>query len=380
MEEEESVVEVNLCDCSTSLAVGRHVGQFVVVAECFARRSGTYTTGEVVLLAYDVFPDAVDGVDVGSIACEGSHIGHTGIHVSSTYGMTYGFILLEHWLVALCVFVDFVQVSVGIAHTTTSACPRWVALSALVEEVLGLLQVFLVASSCVEFCQTHLGNLVSGDYLCLSGLATYFAAHTVGILHCDGEQRLLACCVVVSYGSFAEVAEVVELVREVFYQFPSLRASPVVWLLWVLCTCGVEVSIGFLCRCDDGNHAVAVLVDVRTVDFGVGVSLHQVCSTFECLVGVSVVERVSHGHAEGLAGVLDVLGCLFEVEVALFGFALAECERDCYVAACLQALSPEGIWSDLHCGKRHGCDWVARLVALCIHTTYGCYGHKRDGD
>ena len=40
-------------------------------------------------------------MDVVLVACEGSHIGHAGIHVSSANGMTYGLVLFDNGLVSL---------------------------------------------------------------------------------------------------------------------------------------------------------------------------------------------------------------------------------------------------------------------------------------
>ena len=64
MEEEEAVVEVDLCDGGARLAVGTHVGQFVVGSEGFAAGCCAHTACDVVFLAYDVVPDAVDGIDI----------------------------------------------------------------------------------------------------------------------------------------------------------------------------------------------------------------------------------------------------------------------------------------------------------------------------
>ena len=101
MEEEETVVDINIADSCAGFAVGTHVRQLVVLTESLAVVCGSYTSGDVELLAHDVVPDAVDGVDIGGIAGEGSYICHTSIHIGSTYGMTYSLVLLQDRFVAL---------------------------------------------------------------------------------------------------------------------------------------------------------------------------------------------------------------------------------------------------------------------------------------
>ena len=101
MEEEESVVDINIADSCAGFAVGTHIRQLVVLAESLAVVGGSDTSGDVELLAHDVVPDAVDGVDIGSIAGEGCYICHTCIHIGGTYGMTYCFVLLQYWFVTL---------------------------------------------------------------------------------------------------------------------------------------------------------------------------------------------------------------------------------------------------------------------------------------
>ena len=96
MEQEESIVHVDVPDSGACLVVGRGVGKLVVVAERFAGMAGADASGDVEFLVCDVIPYAVDGVDVGGIACYGGHIGHAGIHVGCSDGMTHGFALLRY--------------------------------------------------------------------------------------------------------------------------------------------------------------------------------------------------------------------------------------------------------------------------------------------
>ena len=129
MEEEQTVVHIDLCDGGTRLAIGRHVRQLVVLPEGLADVGGSHTAGNVVFLAHDVFPNAVNGVDISRVARQGSHIRHTRIHVAGADGVPNCLILLNHRLVSLAVFI----LTRGI--------------SAFVEEKLRLIEVLLVAGN-----------------------------------------------------------------------------------------------------------------------------------------------------------------------------------------------------------------------------------------
>ena len=52
---------------------------------------------------------------------------------------------------------------------------------------------------------------------------------------------------------------------------------------------GIEVAVRLLCRSDDVDHAVDIVLQ-----FLVGVGLQDVGSTLDGLVGVGVVEGVAH--------------------------------------------------------------------------------------
>ena len=101
MEKEETVVDINIADSCAGFAVGTHIRQLVVHAESLAVVGGSDSSGDVELLAHDVVPDTVDGVDIGSITGEGCYICHTCIHIGGTYGMAYSLILLQYRFVAL---------------------------------------------------------------------------------------------------------------------------------------------------------------------------------------------------------------------------------------------------------------------------------------
>ena len=267
MQEEQSVVEIHLSNGSTSFAISRHVWQFVVLTKCLTTARGTHTTRDVVFLRDDVVPNPVDGIDIALVACQCSHVCHTCIHVAGTNGMTYGFILLQYRKMTLAVL----RLDGSVAT--------------LVEEEFGLVEILLLARSKIEFRKSHLGNLVSWHYACLSWLVAHFAHHAVCELAGDVEQRLLARGIVVSHSSLAEVSEIVELMAQVLYLRPSLWTSPSVWVLWVLCASRVEITVRLLCTANHGNHTVNV-----SLEFLVRVSLEQITCTFNRLVRVGIVE------------------------------------------------------------------------------------------
>ena len=168
--------------------------------------------------------------------------------------MAYSLVLLEHWLVSLAVLAELVVVAVLVPHSAASYGPCRVFLTALVEEELSEVEIFLLACSEIELSKTHLCNLVSWNYTCLSWLVTNFAYYAVCVLHSDVEERLLACSLVVSNSSLAEVAEVVELMAEVFHHLPTLCSCPSVWMLRVLSACSEEVAVWLLSRSDDSDY------------------------------------------------------------------------------------------------------------------------------
>jgi hypothetical protein len=124
----------------------------------------------------------------------------------------------------------------------------------------------------------------------LTGLITHFSTYTIRILDGNVEEILLACSLIMSHSSFAEMTEIVELMGEVFHPFPALGASPVVRVLRVLCTGSIEITVRFLTRSNDSNHAVHIFVQTPPLELGVGIGLQEVAGTLDGLVWVSVVE------------------------------------------------------------------------------------------
>ena len=274
MEEEETVVDINIADSCAGFAVGTHVRQLVVLAESLAVVSSSDTSGDVELLAHDVVPDAVDGVDIGGIAGEGSYICHTSIHIGSTYGMTYSFVLFQYRFVALRIFLF-------------DRC-----LATIVEEELSLFEIFLVACSEIKLAECHFGNLMSRYHASLSWVRTNLANHAVGIADSDVEELAATSSLPVSHGTFYHVTEVVELVAQILFLAPALVASPEMRMLRILCTGGIEISVRLLGRSNDVEHAVDICLE-----FLVRVGLEYVAGTLDGLVWVGVVKTVGHQFA-----------------------------------------------------------------------------------
>ena len=88
MQQEQTVVHVDIANSSAGLTIGTHIRQLVVLAKGLATAGRTNTACDIEFLCYDVIPDTIDGIDITLIAREGSHIGHTSIHIASTDSIT----------------------------------------------------------------------------------------------------------------------------------------------------------------------------------------------------------------------------------------------------------------------------------------------------
>ena len=128
MEQEQAIVDIYITNGGACLAICRHIWQFIVLAEGLSGGCRTNTSSDVHLLAHNVFPYTVDGLDVRLVASKGSHISHTGIHICGTHGVSHSLILLKHWQVTLTVLALKLR------------------LSAIVEQELCFIKVFLLAS------------------------------------------------------------------------------------------------------------------------------------------------------------------------------------------------------------------------------------------
>ena len=179
-------------------------------------------------------------MNIGSISCQGGYVGHTCIHICGANGVSHSFILLNHRLMCLAVFIG-----------TTG-------ISTLVEEELGLVEVFLVSGNQIKFGKCHFGNLMSGNTDLLSLACADFTAYAVSVSDGDIEEVLLSGGLVVGDGAFHHVPQVVELVAQVFYLFPAFVSRPFVGMFWIHGSAGIKVSVRFLCGGYDNEHAVNV--------------------------------------------------------------------------------------------------------------------------
>ena len=256
--------------------------------------------------------------------------------------MPHGLVLLNHGFVSLRVVV----------HDG--------GLTPVVEEELGLVEVFLVAGDEIQFGECHLGNLMAGHHTRLSGIRSDLLAYHIGVADGDVEELAASRCLVVGNGALDHVTEIVELVAQVLFLAPALVTSPLVGLLRVLGARGVEIAVGLLCRCDDVEHGVDILHQ-----FLVRIRLQDVRGSLDGLVRVGVVEGQS-ADGEYLRGVFQ-MGCrIREVCVAPRLLTLRESQGNGHLAAGLQALAPERAGSYFHSCERHGIDGVAVRCRLLL--------------
>ena len=214
-------------------------------------------------------------------------------------------------------------------------------LTAIVEEELCLVEIFLVAGSEIELTECHFGNLMSRYYASLSWIRTYLANYAVGIADGDIEELAAASSLPVSYGTFYHMSKVVKFVAQILLHAPALVASPEMRMLRILCTGGIEISVSFLSRSNDIEHAI----DIR-LEFLVWISLQHVAGTFNRFVWVGVVEAVGHQFAYII--LLARMSSALKVLVSSLCFALAESQRDGYLARGFDTLSPERIVPNLY--------------------------------
>ena len=254
-------------------------------------------------------------MDVGTVAGQGSYVGHARVHVGSTYGVAYSFVLFGNGFVSLVIFVAI-----------------WSA-STFIKEEFSLIKILLITGYQVQLGQCHFGYLMSGHFHLLAGVGADFSANAVGIADSDIQEVALSSGLVVSDGTFDHVSQVVELVAQLLHLFPAFAACPLVRMLGVHGAGGVQVAVGFLCSSHYHQYAVDVLFQ-----FLVWIGLQQITGSFDGFVYVSIVKREA-SHFIVLAG----MGSHFKVLVAAVFFAFAESQWDGYFTACFQALSPKGI-------------------------------------
>lgn len=70
MKEEETMVDVDIADGCASLAISRHIRQFIILAECLAIACGANAACDIILLSNNIVPDSVYSLDISGITCE----------------------------------------------------------------------------------------------------------------------------------------------------------------------------------------------------------------------------------------------------------------------------------------------------------------------
>ena len=91
-------------------------------------------------------------------------------------------------------------------------------------------------------------------------MITDFTADTVGITTGNVEERAFAGSLIVSDGAFDHVTEIVELMTEILYEFPTMLTCPLMRVFRVHGTTGIEIAVRFLSCLDDGQDTVHVLL------------------------------------------------------------------------------------------------------------------------
>ena len=176
----------------------------------------------------------------------------------------------------------------------------------------------------------------------LTGIVANFTTHTVGIFDGYVKKIAFACGLKMGNGALDHVSEIIELVAKILHSLPTLGPSPFVRMLGIHGARSVEIAVRLL-RCSHNNqHAVDV-----GVEFRVGIGLHKVRCTLDCLVHIGVVERqTAYGDSVGRMCGLD------EIIVTPRLLAFAESQGDGDVAARLEPLAPE-IVGHFHRRERH---------------------------
>ena len=290
--------------------------------------TGTYTTCKIVLLANDVFKNTVDDLHIGRILGKGSHIGYTGIHIAGTNRMTYRLFLLQYRSLALRIWVTDMS------------------LATIIEQILSLIQILLLTGQGIETSQSHLCNLMSRNDGSLSWLRTYFLYHTIGIALGDIQELGATRSLIMSAGCIYHVTEVVKLVARLLVLDPTLISRPLVWMLWIDGTGGIEIAIWLLGCPHHIEHAVDISLQLL-----VRVSLENIAGTFDGLINISIIEREAHelahipllGIQARVVRMLQGIGSHIEILVTVLALTLAESQWHGYLSGSLQTGTPESI-------------------------------------
>ena len=236
--------QVNHRNGCTRLVIGSEVRQFIVGTEGLAFMTGSHTACDVIFLGNNVVVDGINSLQISLITRQGSHISHTCIHISGTNSMSPSFLLVNHGLVALRIDV-------------LDLC-----LATIVQQELGLVQVFLLASQHIKTSQSHLGNLMTGNHTSLSVLVAHLTNDTISIAFGNVQELVRTRSLIVGTSSIHHVAQVIELMTGMFLSSPALMGSPTVRMLRIDGASGIEIAIRLLCSSYDVEHGVDILLQL----------------------------------------------------------------------------------------------------------------------
>ena len=170
-----------------------------------------------------------------------------------------------------------------------------------------------------------------------------------------------------SYGSLAEVSEIIEFMTQILYLTPTCRTFPIVWMFWIHCAESVQITVWFLSACNDSNHRIAILIKTLSLESSIRVSLHQIAGTFKSLVRVSIIKRISMLiNFKHLAWILYMLSSTREILISVCFFTLTESQWYSDIATGLETLSPESVLTNFYTCERHLSNWITILVVLGI--------------
>ena len=300
-----------------------------------------YSFLETMFSQNDVLPDAVDGIDIAPVAREGGHIRHAGVHIRRADGVANGLVLLQHRHMRLVVRIIVTRIA------------------SLVQEELGLVQVFLVSGGEVQFRKGHLGDLMAGDDAGLTRAGAHFADDAVRIADGDVQEVALAGGLPVRDSRLDHMAEVIEFMAQFLVVHPALVPRPFMRVLRVHRAGRVQVAVRLLGGRDDHENAVDIGLQLL-----VGIGLEHVGGTFDGFVDIRVVEGKAFHLVPEVHRRMHLLLRPHEVLIPSFALALGEGQGDRDLTGRLQALPPERVRGHFHAGEGNRVDGITARSRL----------------
>ena len=253
MQQEHAVVPHRISDRRTRFVVGGTVGQLVVGTKCLVVVPCSNASREIHFFPDNVLPECINGPNVGGLSGEGRDIGHPAIHVGRSHCVSHRFGLLGDRLVVLAVFaID------AVFFATLGHAP-------VVEEEFCQVQVPLLSGSAIEFDETDLNLLMTGD---IDLLALAFSKQTIDeicIFDRHVEQGPFSGRLIVGHRRFVEMSHVVELVA-VFQMGPAVFSGVPLLAKGFLSVDGAdckEIAVVLLCGCNLCDQFVEIFFQNR---------------------------------------------------------------------------------------------------------------------